>query len=203
MALSATEIERVARMAFLAAMLRGKRITSVDKANILETSILWRQVVTQVSRHYPEVVLEHMLVDTAAMQLVLKPSQFDVVLCEGMFGEILSDEVAALVGSLGMLPSASIRTPRGGRTFGLYEPAGGSAPGLAGKNSANPIALILSAALMFRYSLNLHTEAKAIESAVDKVIAEGFRTDDICPPTGTEYRRVSTSEMGDAIAEAI
>jgi 3-isopropylmalate dehydrogenase len=203
MALSATEIERVAHMAFLAAMLRRKRITSVDKANILETSILWRQVVTEVSRKYPEVILEHMLVDTAAMQLVLNPTQFDVVLCEGMFGEILSDVVAALVGSLGMLPSASIRTPRGGRTFGLYEPAGGSAPSLAGKNTANPIALILAAALMFRYSLGLHTEATAIETAVDRVISEGFRTDDISPPSSPEFRKVSTSEMGDAIANAI
>jgi 3-isopropylmalate dehydrogenase len=203
MALSTTEIERVAHVAFRAAMLRRKKITSVDKANILETSILWRQVVTEVSRKYPEVILEHMLVDTAAMQLVLNPSQFDVVLCEGMFGEILSDEVAALVGSLGILPSASIRTPRGGRTFGLYEPAGGSAPSLAGKNVANPIALILAAALLLRYSLALHREAQAIEDAVDKVISEGCRTDDICPQKGTQFQRVSTSKMGDAIAAAI
>ncbi len=203
MALSTTEIERVAHMAFRAAMLRRKRITSVDKANILETSILWRQVVTEVSQQYPEVVLEHMLVDTAAMQLVLDPSRFDVILCEGTFGEILSDEVAALVGSLGILPSASIGAPRGGRTFGLYEPAGGSAPSLAGKNTANPVALILAAALMLRYSLSMHEEARAIEDAVDKVIAEGCRTDDIRPPEGVKFRRVSTSEMGDAIAEAI
>lgn len=203
MALSTSEIERIAHMAFRAALLRRKRITSVDKANLLETSILWRQVVTQVSQQYPEVTLEHMLVDTTAMQLVLRPTQFDVVLCESTFGDILSDEAAALVGSVGMLPTASIGTPHQGLTFGLYSPAGGTAPDIAGKNLANPIAQILSAALMLRYSFGLHAAAKAIEGAVDQVISEGHRTSDICASTETKFRKVSTSQMGDAIANAI
>lgn len=203
MALSATEIERIAHMAFLAAMLRRKKVTSVDKANILETSILWRQVVAQVSRQFPEVTLEHMLVDTAAMQLVLHPSQFDVVVCEGSLGDILSDEAAALVGSLGMLPSASIGARHHGRVFGLYEPAGGTAPDIAGKNVANPVAQILAAALMLRYSFGLQAEAQAIETAVEKVIAAGYRTQDLRGPTDAKFKLVSTSEMGDAIAAAV
>jgi 3-isopropylmalate dehydrogenase len=203
MALSASEIERIAHVAFLAAMLRRKKVTSVDKANILETSILWRHIATEISPQYPEVTLEHMLVDTAAMQLVLRPTQFDVVLCEGTFGDILSDEAAALVGSLGMLPSASIGARQQGRVFGLYEPAGGTAPDIAGKNLANPVAQILAAALMLRYSFGLQAQAQAIEAAVEKVISAGYRTQDLRGPAETKFRLVSTSEMGDAIAAAI
>jgi len=203
MALTATEIERIAHVAFRAAWLRRKKVTSVDKANILETSILWREVVTEVSRQYPQVTLEHMLVDTAATQLMLQPTRFDVILCENTFGDILADEAAALVGSVGMLPSASIGEPRQGRTFGLYKPAGGSAPDIAGKNVANPIALILAAALMLRYSFGLDPRARTIENAVAKVIADGYRTQDICRLTEAKDRPVSTSEMGDAIADAI
>lgn len=203
MALTTAEIERIAHVAFRAAWLRRKRITSVDKANILETSILWRKVVTEVSQQYPEVTLEHMLVDTAAMQLVLQPTRFDVLLCECTFGDILSDEAAALVGSVGLLPSANLAAPRQGRTFGLYSPAGGSAPDIAGKNIANPIAQVLSAALMLRYSFSLHVPAKTIEDAVDRVIADGLRTADIANPSDARARTVSTSEMGDAIAAAV
>lgn len=203
MALSASEIERIAQMGFLAAMLRRKKVTSVDKANILETSILWRQVVTEVSRQYPEVTLEHMLVDTAAMQLVLRPGQFDVVLCEGTFGDILSDEAAALVGTLGLLPSASIGARQHGRVFGLYEPAGGTAPDIAGKNLANPVAQVLAAALMLRYSFGLQGPAQAIEQAVDQVIAAGYRTQDLRGTETSKPRLVGTSEMGDAIVAAL
>jgi 3-isopropylmalate dehydrogenase len=203
MALTSSQIERVAHMAFRAAWLRRKKVTSVDKANILETSILWRQVVTEVSRQYPEVTVEHMLVDTAAMQLVLRPAQFDVVLCENTFGDILSDEAAALVGSVGLLPTASVAAPRQGKTFGLYEPAGGSAPDIAGKNLANPIAHILSVALMFRYTFGLHVVARAIEDAVEKVITDGLRTQDITNPVEPSFRLVSTKQMGDAIVAAV
>lgn len=203
MALTASEIERIAHVAFRAAWLRRRKVTSVDKANILETSILWRKVVTEISHEYPQVTLENMLVDTAAMQLVLRPSQFDVILCESTFGEILSDEAAALVGSLGMLPSASLGYPRNGRTCGLYEPAGGTAPDIAGKNLANPIAQILAAALMLRYSFGLDEASTAIEMAVGKVISAGYRTGDIFTPGATNLRKVSTSQMGDAIVEAI
>lgn len=203
LSLSASEIERVAQMAFLAATLRRRKVTSVDKANILETSILWRQVVTEVSRRFPDVTLEHMLVDTAAMQLVLRPDQFDVVLCEGMFGDILADEVAALVGSLGLLPSASLGARHQGQVFGLYEPAGGTAPDIAGKNVANPIAQILAAALMLRYSFGWQPAAQAIEDAVRKVLGAGYRTPDLRGPSTAGFRMVSTSEMGSAIAEAL
>jgi 3-isopropylmalate dehydrogenase len=203
MALTATEIERIAHVAFRAAWLRRKKVTSIDKANILETSILWRQVVREIGHEYPQVILENVLVDTAAMQLVLRPSQFDVVLCESTFGEILSDEAAALVGSLGMLPSASIGYPRNGRTFGLYEPAGGTAPDIAGKDLANPIAQILAGALMLRYSFGLEEAAQAIEAAVGKVIAAGYRTSDIFSAGASHLRKVSTSQMGDAIVEAL
>lgn len=203
MALTASEIERIAHVAFRAAWLRRKKVTSVDKANILETSILWRQIVTEIGHQYPQVVLENMLVDTAAMQLVLRPTQFDVILCESTFGEILSDEAAALVGSLGTLPSASLGYPRDGQTCGLFEPAGGTAPDIAGKNLANPIAEILAAALMLRYSFGLDEAAKAIEAAVGKVISAGYRTADIFSSGVTKLRKVSTSQMGDAIAAAI
>jgi 3-isopropylmalate dehydrogenase len=203
MALTASEIERIAHVAFRAAWLRRKKVTSVDKANILETSILWRKIVTEISHQYPQVVLENMLVDTAAMQLVLRPTQFDVLLCESTFGEILSDEAAALVGSLGMLPSASLGYPRDGQTCGLFEPAGGTAPDIAGKNLANPIAAILAAALMLRYSFGLDDAARAIEAAVAKVIAAGNRTSDILTAGASKFRKVGTSQMGDAIAHAI
>lgn len=203
MALTTSEIKRIAHVAFRAAWLRRKKVTSIDKASILETSILWRQVVTEISREYPQVVLEHMLVDTAAMQLVLRPTQFDVLLCESMFGEILSDEAAALVGSLGMLPSASLGYPRDGHVYGLYEPAGGTAPDIAGKNVANPIAQILSAALMLRHSFGLVEVAEAIEAAVAKVISDGYRTNDLFNPEQSKLRKVSTSQMGDAIAAAL
>ncbi len=203
MALTASEIERIAHVAFRAAWLRRRKVTSVDKANILETSILWRKIVTETSHQYPQVTLENMLVDTAAMQLVLRPSQFNVILCESTFGEILSDEAAALVGSLGMMPSANLGYARDGQTRGLFEPAGGTAPDIAGKNLANPIAEILAAALMLRYSFGLDEAATAIETAVGKVISAGYRTADIFTAGASALRQVSTSQMGDAIVEAI
>jgi 3-isopropylmalate dehydrogenase len=203
MALTASEIERIAHVAFRAAWLRRRKVTSVDKANILETSILWRKIVTETSHQYPQVTLENMLVDTAAMQLVLRPTQFNVILCESTFGEILSDEAAALVGSLGMLPSANLGYARDGRTRGLFEPAGGTAPDIAGKNLANPIAEILAAALMLRYSFGLDEAATAIETAVGTVISAGYRTADIFTAGASALRQVSTSQMGDAIVEAI
>lgn len=197
------EIERIARVAFEAARARRRKVTSVDKANVLENGVLWREVVSRVGREFPDVTLEHLLVDNAAMQLMLKPGQFDVLLCENMFGDILSDEAAALAGSLGMLPSASLGATAGGRTFGLYEPAGGTAPDIAGKNLANPIAQILSAALMLRYSFGRRGAAEAIEHAVQSVIRAGLRTGDIFSPAEAGARRVGTQEMGSAIADAV
>ena len=197
------EIERIAHVAFKVAALRRHKVTSIDKANVLENGVLWRDVVTKVARQYPGVQLEHMFVDNGAMQLVLKPTQFDVLLCENMFGDILRDEAAALAGSLGMLPSASLGKASGELTFGFYEPAGGTAPDIAGKNLANPIAQILSTALMLRYSFGLNDAAHAIESAVGQAIAAGLRTGDIYTPADTAARKVGTREMGDAIAAAI
>ena len=197
------EIERIAHVAFKAARSRRKKLSSTDKANVLENGVLWREVVTQVGRHYPDVTLEHLFVDNAAMQLVLRPTQFVVLLCENMFGDILSDEAAALGGSLGMLPSASLGVTTGGSTFGLYEPAGGTAPDIAGKNLANPIAQILSAALMLRHSFGLEDAAMAVENAVRKTIDAGYRTGDIFNPKETNARKVGTREMGDAIAERV
>ncbi len=197
------EIERIARTAFIAAMARRRKVTSIDKANVLENGVLWREVVTRVNRDFPKVLLEHMFVDNAAMQLVLKPTQFDVMLCENMFGDILSDEAAALGGSLGMLPSASLGASNGEKIFGFYEPAGGTAPDIAGKNLANPIAQILSAAMMLRYSFELHDAAAAIESAVQRAIEAGNRTGDIFSANETGARKIGTREMGDAIAAAI
>lgn len=197
------EIERIAQVAFKAAQLRRKKVTSIDKANVLENGVLWREVVTRVGRQYPHVTLEHMFVDNAAMQLVLKPTQFDVMLCENMFGDILSDEAAALGGSLGMLPSASLGAASGDNVFGFYEPAGGTAPDIAGKNLANPIAQILSAALMLRHSFGLNDAAVAIENAVAKAIEAGNRTGDIYNPNETGARKVGTREMGDATVEAV
>ncbi len=198
------EIERIAHVAFKAARLRRNKVTSIDKANVLENGILWREVVTRIAReHYPEVTLEHMFVDNAAMQLMLKPGQFDVLLCENLFGDILSDEAAALAGSLGMLPSASLGSAAGGGAFGFYEPAGGTAPDIAGKNLANPIAQILSVALMLRHSFGRDDAARAIEGAVRAVIDQGYRTGDIFSPAETSARRVGTKEMGAAIVAAL
>jgi 3-isopropylmalate dehydrogenase len=186
------EIERIARSAFDAAMLRSKRVASVDKANVLTTMVLWREVVTETARDYPDVALSHIYVDNAAMQLVKDPHQFDVLLCGNMFGDIISDECAMITGSMGLLSSASISESG----FGLYEPAGGSAPDIAGQGIANPIAQILSAALMLRYSLKLGEAADAIEAAVSHVLEAGLRTPDIA--AGGEA--VGTREVGDAVA---
>ncbi len=203
MVITCGEIERIAHVAFQAARQRRKHVTSIDKANVLETGVLWREVVTNLGKQYPDVALDHMFVDNGAMQLVLRPSQFDVMLCENTFGDILSDEAAALGGSLGMLPSASLGRTDEKKTFGLYEPAGGTAPDIAGKNLANPIAQILSAALMLRQSFGQADAAAAIESAVAKAIAVGYRTGDIYQPGDSKTRKVGTTEMGDAIAAAI
>src|ERR1700689_2725965 len=197
------EIERIAHVAFRTARLRRKKLTSIDKANVLENGVLWRDVVTAIGKEYPDVTLEHMFVDNGAMQLVLKPTQFDVMLCENMFGDILSDEAAALAGSLGMLPSASLGAQSGDRIFGFYEPAGGTAPDIAGKNLANPIAQIMSAALMLRHSFNLNDAANAIENAVARAIETGNRTGDIFSAGETGARKIGTREMGDAIAAAV
>ena len=197
------EIERIAHVAFQAARLRRKKLTSIDKANVLENGILWREVVTRTGKEYPDVMLEHMFVDNGAMQLMLRPTQFDVLLCENMFGDILSDEAAALAGSLGMLPSASLGATTGGNTFGFYEPAGGTAPDIAGKNLANPIAQILSGALMLRHSFGLHDAAAAIEAAVAKAILAGNRTGDIFSASEAGARKVGTREMGAAIVAAL
>ncbi|MEI6356688.1 MAG: 3-isopropylmalate dehydrogenase [Verrucomicrobiota bacterium] len=197
------EIERIAHVAFRSAGLRRKKLTSIDKANVLENGILWRETVTRVGKSYPDVALDHMFVDNAAMQLLLRPTQFDVVLCENMFGDILSDEAAALAGSLGMLPSASLGATQDGVTFGLYEPAGGTAPDIAGKDLANPIAQILSAALMLRHSFGLEDAARSIEAAVGKAIADGLRTGDIFNPGEPAAKKVGTRVMADAITAAV
>jgi 3-isopropylmalate dehydrogenase len=203
MVYTTAEIERIAHVGFKSAQLRRKKLTSIDKANVLENGILWRETVTRVGKQYPDVTLEHMFVDNGAMQLVLKPTQFDVMLCENMFGDILSDEAAALGGSLGMLPSASLGATTAGITFGLYEPAGGTAPDIAGKNLANPIAQILSSALMLRHSFGLNDAAAAIEAAVTKAINAGYRTGDIFNPIETTAKKVGTTQMGDAIVAEI
>ena len=203
MVYSTSEIERIAHVAFKSAQLRRKHLTSIDKANVLENGVLWREVVSKVAADYPEVTVEHMFVDNAAMQLLLKPTQFDVVLCENMFGDILSDEAAALAGSLGMLPSASLGTTSGERTFGFYEPAGGTAPDIAGKDLANPIAQILSAAMMLRHSFGENEAADTIGKAVVFAITQGLRTGDIFNSDDPNARQVGTTAMGDAIAKAV
>lgn len=196
MAYNIDEIKRIAIKAFEAARIRTKRLCSVDKANVLMTSVLWRKVVTEVHNDFKDVELSHMFVDNAAMQLVRTPSQFDVILTENMFGDILSDEAAMLTGSLGMLPSASINE----KGFGLYEPIGGSAPDIAGKGIANPIAQILSTALLLRYSFSMDKEAKLIENAVAKTLDSGIRTGDIAG-NDKNVKIVNTAGMGKAILE--
>ncbi|HIF5499684.1 TPA: 3-isopropylmalate dehydrogenase [Pasteurella multocida] len=189
------EIERIARVAFETAMKRSKHVTSVDKANVLISSVLWREVVCDVAKDYPEVTLDHIYIDNATMQLIKQPEFFDVLLCSNIFGDIISDECAMITGSMGMLPSASLNE----KGFGLYEPAGGSAPDIAGKGIANPIAQILSAAMMLRHSFNLNEAATAIENAVKNVLAAGHRTADLAD----ESQPLSTQQMGDFIAQTV
>ncbi len=191
---SEAEVERISHVAFESARKRGKKVCSIDKANVLSTSVLWREVVERVAKQYPDIELSHMYVDNAAMQLVRWPKQFDVMLCGNMFGDIISDEAAMLTGSLGMLPSASLAEG----SFGMYEPSGGSAPDIAGQGIANPIAQILSASMMLRYSFGMLEAAEAINAAVEKTLNDGYRTGDIYQGLAGE-KKVNTAEIGDAI----
>jgi 3-isopropylmalate dehydrogenase len=190
-----SEIERIAKIAFESARLRDKKVCSIDKANVLQSSILWREVVEEIAKDYPDVELSHMYIDNATMQLIKDPAQFDVMLCSNIFGDIISDECAMITGSMGMLPSASLNESQ----FGLYEPAGGSAPDIAGKNIANPVAQILSAALMLRYSLGEEDAAQAIEKAVSRALSAGELTADLA----AAGKALTTSQMGDTIAAYI
>ncbi len=194
------EVRRIAEVAFQIARTRRHDITSVDKANVLETSRLWREVVDEIGKANPDVKVSHMLVDNCAMQLIRDPQQFDVILTENMFGDILSDESSVITGSLGLLPSASLTAPKDGKVFGMYEPIHGSAPDIAGQSRANPLAAILSAAMMLSYSFGDSEGSSRIESAVERALDEGMRTADIFTP-GT--RLVSTAEMGNAVAELV
>ena len=193
---SKKEIERIGKSAFDAAMKRDRRLCSVDKANVLEVSVLWREVMTDLSKEYPEVELSHMLVDNAAMQLVRDPKQFDVMVTGNLFGDILSDIAAMLTGSIGMLPSASLDS----NNKGMYEPVHGSAPDIAGKGLANPIAAIQSVAMMMRYSFNFNEAATSIENAIESVLSDGYRTHDL---EGNDDKKISTSEMGEKVVEKI
>ncbi len=193
---SESEIKRIASVAFQIAMKRSKKLCSVDKANVLETTELWRQVMIDISKEYPEVELTHMYVDNAAMQLIKNPKQFDVLVTGNIFGDILSDEASMLTGSIGMLPSASLDS----KNKGMYEPSHGSAPDIAGKNIANPLATILSLAMMFRYTFNDEKNANKIELAVKKALSQGFRTADIC---SAGDKKVSCSEMGEAVIASL
>lgn len=193
---SEAEVERISHVAFQAARKRDNRVCSIDKANVLSTSVLWREVVERIAKEYPDVELTHMYVDNAAMQLVRWPKQFDVLLCGNMFGDIISDEAAMLTGSLGMLPSASLAEG----SFGMYEPSGGSAPDIAGKGIANPIAQILSASMMLRYSFGMIEASDAIDAAVEKTLNLGYRTGDIFQGEEGE-KKLTTIEMGNAIIE--
>ncbi len=195
MVYSRMEIERIAKLAFEAAQKRRKIVTSVDKANVLNSMVLWREVVTSVGKNYPDVKLNHMYVDNTAMQLIRDPHQFDVLLCGNMFGDIISDECAMITGSMGLLASASLNEEK----FGLYEPAGGSAPDIAGKGIANPIAQILSAAMMLKYTFNLTEASNEIENAISKVFKKGIYTRDLTP----DHSDVGTEEMGDAILKEL
>lgn len=196
MVYSRREIQRIARAAFLLAQSRRKKVTSIDKANVLTTMVLWREVVVEVAREFPEVALEHLYIDNATMQVLRRPLDFDVLLAGNMFGDIISDECAMLTGSMGMLPSGSLNESK----FGMYEPAGGSAPDIAGKGIANPLAQILSAAMMLRYSLDLPRAADLIETAVGNVLGQGLRTIDIATD---KSRAIGTTQIGDAIVNEI
>ncbi|GLS27528.1 3-isopropylmalate dehydrogenase [Marinibactrum halimedae] len=198
---SESEVRRIAKVAFEAAMKRNKRVCSVDKANVLEVTVLWREMMEAVAKDYPEVTLTHLYVDNAAMQLVVNPKQFDVIVTGNLFGDILSDEASMITGSIGMLPSASLNE----KSTGFYEPIHGSAPDIAGKNIANPLATIMSAAMMLRYSLAAPTAAERLESAVSAVLDRGFRTGDIWSEDSEAqgHKKVSCSEMGDAVVSAL
>jgi len=197
LAYSEAEIERILRVGFELARGRRKKLVSVDKANVLQSSRLWRQIAIELSADYPDIELQHMLVDACAMRFIQRPSEFDVLVTENMFGDILTDEASMLAGSMGMLPSASLAGIPKGRTFGMYEPIHGSAPSRAGQNLANPIATILSVAMMLRYSFGLETEAQTVENAVLATLEQGYRTYDIMSEGKT---KVGTKEMGDLIA---